>query len=445
MNMDIYKLEKPDFKKINESEVFAKIDDSSVFDRVKKFSEERYLYWDDAKYKNHPEGLTNLEFWYLVKQIRKLMSSPTYLISESGRKFFWVRLGYTDEFLHKIDMYTGGQVFTLKDSISLENKQKFMSRGILEEAIASSQLEGANTTRQAAKKMILENRPPRNKSEKMIVNNYITMKALEDEYKNKELSLEMLFELHQMLVKDTVPSEEQGRLRTDKDNIVVSNSEVVTHVPPKEKFLKSEMNRLITYANDQEGEKFLHPVIKAIFIHFWIGYLHPFTDGNGRLARTLFYWYLLKNNYWTFMYLPISSIIKNSPSQYSKAFIYTEQDDLDLTYFYDYHIRKIMKSIENFNEYIDKIVKENRKIDELLGRSYSLNDRQKQLLHYLLAEGESAYATVLSHRTLNNIGRITAARDLKDLEKKNLLIAKKVGKFVNYYSSQMLQDKLFNS
>lgn len=443
MSMDRYILEKPNFNSIDTTKVLKEFTENPVnkYSFIMQVSEPRYLYWDEVKYRQIPADMNHVEFWYLVKQIRKLSSRPTFLVAENGVPFVWLRLTYTDEFLHKIDTHTGGQIFATHEVISQENRQKFISRGILEEAIASSQLEGANTTRQAAKQMILEKRQPRNRSEKMIVNNYKTMLALDQDFKNNELSHELLFELHHLITKDTVSANEQYRYRRDSDEVTVNNTKYITHIPPKESFLINQMDRLVKYANDKEGgSSFVHPIIKAIFLHFWVGYLHPFTDGNGRLARALFYWHLLKNNYWTFMYLPISSIIKKSPVQYSNAYIYTEQDGLDLTYFYDYHMRKIMKSIEEFNVYIDKIIYENKQIDSLLGRNYLLNERQKQLLHYLLAEDEYAYVTVSSHSTLNRIGRITSAKDLKHLARTNLLEAKRVGKFIHYYASDVLKN-----
>ena len=179
----------------------------------------------------------------------------------------------------------------------------------------------------------------------------------------------MLFELHRMLTYKTVSREEQGRFRKDQDHIVVSgqigSQEYITHLPPTEMFVKKEIGRLIDYANDQNGEKFIHPIIKAIFLHFWFGYLHPFTDGNGRLARALFYWYLLRKGYWTVMYLPISLVIKRAPVQYAMAYIYSEQDAHDATYFFDFHIRKIMQAMNDFNEYVSRKISENRKIDNI--------------------------------------------------------------------------------
>jgi len=440
--MEEYKLEKPDLNTIDKASVLRKFTENQrkYIPFILNASEPEYLYWDKLKHKTIPDDLKREEFWYLIRQIRQLSSRPTSIKAENGDFFTWLRLTYTDEFLHKIDVHTGGQIFAPYEAIKEESRQKFIARGILEEAIASSQLEGANTTRKVAKMMILEHRAPRNSSEKMIINNYNTMKSLEQDYKNKELSIELLFEIHSMLTKDTVPVNEQHRFRKNVDEIVVRNDKTIAHVPPKEEFLNSEINRLINFANDTEEGMFTHPIIKAIFLHFWIGYLHPFTDGNGRLARALFYWYLLKKGYWTFMYLPISSIIKNSPVQYANAYIYSEQDGLDLTYFYDYHIRKIVQSLEEFKKYVNKVNLENKQIDITLGREIILNDRQKQLIHFLLSEAQEGYVTVTSHMSLNNIARRTAFSDLKQLEQKELLKSRKEGIFTKYYVSNKLKE-----
>ena len=210
--MEPLKVEKADFSKIDKSEVLNKATKDESFDitnYIKEVNEPRYLYWDEVKYKPTPKNLNSIEYWFLVKQLRKLLSTPTPIKAENGNFFKWVRLTYTDEYLHEIDMHTGGQIFATYEILSQDIKQKFLSRGVIEEAIASSQLEGAHTTRAVAKKMILEKRKPRNESEKMIMNNYITMSSLEEDFKNEELSEKTLFDLHAMITKDTLSRDKQ--------------------------------------------------------------------------------------------------------------------------------------------------------------------------------------------------------------------------------------------
>lgn len=135
----------------------------------------------------------------------------------------------------------------------------------------------------------------RTKSEQMIINNYRVMRKIEEEYQSQPLSMYLLQNLQSQLTEKKTLDEQYnpGELRKDSDEIVVYYDKKIAHIPPKADFVKSELERLITYANDDAD--FVHPVIKAIQLHFWIGYLHPFPDGNGRLARSIFYWYLFKH------------------------------------------------------------------------------------------------------------------------------------------------------
>lgn len=437
-------LKKPDLKHVDRKKILSVLEtDLDKYRKLyEKSNEPKYVYWDKFQYMAQDTYLNSEELWYLVSQFRSISSIETSIKAEGGSFFRWLRLPSTEEQLHTIDMLSGGQLLPYPNIISQSTQQTFINRGILEEAIASSQLEGAHTTRAAARKMIIEKREPRNTSERMILNNYQTMNMLEEDYKNKDLSLDLLYEIHRMLTKETIDELEQNRLRKNKDAIIVrgqiGSTEYTSHVPPKESFIKAEIERLIKYANDQTGEKFTHPIIKAIFLHFWVGYLHPFTDGNGRLARALFYWYLLKKGYWTFMFLPISTVIKKVPSQYALAYIYSEQDNFDITYFYDFHLRKILQAIEEFRLYINDKIKENKEIDKIISNTVVLNERQKQLIHYLVSDQNSS-TTVTSHATINNISRQTAAKDLKQMESFNLFISKKEGKYIRYSSSEELR------
>ena len=439
-----YYIDKPNLNKIDKLSIFEKLE--KLGDKFNKYLQEinepKYLYWDEAKYKQTPVGLNPQEAWFLARRFRSLVSSPTPIKTEKGNNFKWIKLPHIDKFLHEIDINSGGQVFASIDTLTDVNRQKFLSRGILEEAIASSQLEGAHTTRNAARLMIANKREPRNKDEQMILNNYNTILKIDEDYKNKPLSEELIFELHRMLTNKTIGENETGRYRRNTDNIVVQgqigNEDYITHTPPSEKFVKSEMSRLINYANDISDEGFFHPIVKAIFLHFWIGYLHPFVDGNGRLARSLFYWYLLRKNYWTFMYLPISLIIKRAPTQYAMAYIYSEQDNCDVTYFFDFHIRKIMQALDDFNEYIDRKMGENKEIDRIINKNIILSERQKYLLHYVISDS-SFYITTTSHATINTITRQTAAKDIQELVNLGFIEGNRDGKYIRYRATNQLR------
>ncbi len=351
------------------------------------------------------------------------------MYDETGKYFTWLRLPGLDEFLHTIDLELGGTLAsTFIDDSTI--RRRFISRGIMEEAIASSQLEGANTTRKAAKRMLSEKHKPANRSEHMILNNYRAMICVEESLKSQPVNMTMLLDLHRMLTENTLPPEDVGRLRTKADNITVADATtgVIYHNPPSEDFLRRELPRLIQYANDEIDERqFIHPVIKAIFLHFWIGYLHPFVDGNGRMARILFYWYVIRKGYWAFAYLPISRIIKTSPAQYRDAYVYSEQDDNDLTYFLDYNIKKLAQAKSVFEAYAKRKTEENRRMTRMAREEYGLNDRQIQLLRYL-HKNPNAATSIRTHARVYDISQVTARKDLEGLEKVGFLSSKKIGR-----------------
>ena len=185
----------------------------------------------------------------------------------------------------------------------------------MEEAITSSQLEGASTTRKIAKEMLETKRQPIDKSEQMIFNNYLLMKkALER--KDEALSIELILELHAIATYKAIDNDAiSGALREDNDIAVSNLYNELAHTPPCFSSLKERLLSLCDFANEKHdganSDTFIHPLVKAIILHFMIGYIHPFGDGNGRTARAIFYWYMLSSGYWLFEYVSISKLMKN--------------------------------------------------------------------------------------------------------------------------------------
>ncbi len=285
----------------------------------------------------------------------------------------------------------------------------------MEEAIASSQLEGADTARRLAKDMLRSGRTPRTRGEQMIVNNYRAIQFLRDRRESK-LTPDVILELQEIVVRNTLDDEgHAGRLRVDEDDVVVENRSdgSVLHEPPAATELPERLRRLCDFANveGQESEEFVHPVVRAILIHYQLAYDHPFCDGNGRTARALFYWSVLNAGYWLFEFLPISRLILNSPGRYGRAFLYTETDDDDVTYFINYNLDIISKARAELRSYLAKKQREIADARVVFEADDNLNHRQRALLLHAMRHPDGTY-TIEGHRASHGIVYQTARADL---------------------------------
>ena len=379
-----------------------------------------YLYWSQLKYKakdTPPE-----ELWQAVKLYRVLNQRT---IKFGKYTFSYVLTDYIQQALHLFDMHIGGTL-TSNMGIAETDTHKFMMSSIMEESIASSQIEGANTTRKKAKEMIQKGIKPKTKSEVMIVNNYNTMQYIV-QHKNNPLTPESLLHLHQLISHKPLDIEaEEGTFRTHNDIYVVdfSSSEVV-HTSPDASEIPELIGELCTFFNTNT-HNFIHPLIKACILHFMIGYIHPFTDGNGRTARALFYWYMLKSGYWLTEYLSISRIIKESKSQYEKAFLYTEADDNDLSYFISYQLKAMEKAFDALKDYINRKQKEIFQASQFM-KIAGVNERMAQIIKIIYDDPER----ILSIKEIENrflVSNYTARTDLKQLVDLGFLEAISVNK-----------------
>ena len=209
----------------------------------------------------------------------------------------------------------------------------------------------------------------------------------------------------------------------------------IVHTPPSFEELNELMNSFCEFFNNNPKENFIHPIVKASILHFLIGYIHPFVDGNGRTARALFYWYLLKNGYWLTEYLSISRVILKTKTQYEKAYIYTEIDEMDVTYFIHYQVKVLTQAFEDLKSYIAKKKKEENNLSKYL-KLQNINDRQAQIL-YWIEEDSNRFFTVKEIETIFKITNQTARTDIEYLVEKEFL--KKVSinnKSFNYWKGE---------
>jgi Fic family protein len=198
---------------------------------------------------------------------------------------------------------------------------------------------------------------------------------------------------------------------------------------------------LCDFANNENENVFIHPVVKGIILHFLIGYIHPFVDGNGRTARTIFYWYLMRQGYWLVEYMSISRIILKGRAQYAKAYLFTEYDENDLTYFIAYNVKAVTTALEDLKKYIYKKTQEKKKIIALL-KNINFNDRQVVLIKDLLQD-KNQYFTVKQIEQRFKVSNQTARNDLVELQKKKVLLEKKSGKKSQFFAAENF-EKILN-
>jgi Fic family protein len=321
-------------------------------------SQGRYLHWNDFKWRIE-KGDDESAAWLVTKLSRQVISKPlTTLEAENERYFCYGIPSSLFAQLHIIDKLTGGERSISPGAlISSHEKNRYLIKSLMqEEAITSSQLEGASTTREVAKEMLEKNLTPKDKSQQMILNNYLLMKKALEKQKD-ELSIEFILELHQIATHDAIENQATpGELRTDNSVFVTDSSGENTFQPPDSNTIRSRLEHLCVFANEDHSDRsnFIHPIIKAIILHFMIAYIHPFGDGNGRTARAIFYWSILRSGYWLFEYVSISKFIQEKRGDYDKAFIYTESDEFDLTYFLYNQVDTIEKAVQSLYEYIDR-------------------------------------------------------------------------------------------
>ncbi len=334
-----------------------------------------YEYWDTVKYKQLPEGLSAKDLWCTVVADR-LKSALT-----AWNKYA-IHFSLTNKMqkaCHEFDMNFGGS-WESSSLIPENHKERYLLSSLMEEAISSSQMEGAATTRKVAKDMLRKKMAPKDKSQQMIFNNYQTIQFIVAN-KHKPLTTELLMHIHRLMTDKTLENaDDAGRFR-QSDDVVVENSitHEVVHTPPPFEDLPQFMEDLCKFFNTEDQRPFIHPIIKGIIIHFMIAYMHPFVDGNGRTARALFYWYMLKQGYWLTEYLSISRVIYRSKKSYEKAFLYAEADGNDIGYFIAYNIKVLELAFKDLQNYLKRKMRERKRASSFLHIA-DINERQAEII-----------------------------------------------------------------
>ena len=407
----------------------------------------RYRHWHKLQHLPPPSGLTRHQWWLAIKLARQALYLPIPLQDIQGRAFQFAMPDIAQQMVHTIDRQALGSIEATATMPPEPDQRRYLIHSLQEEAISSSQLEGAATTRQDAKRMLREERKPQDKSERMILNNYHGMRFIADRAKDAPLTPELVFELHGILTADTLDKPQSvGRFRRDDEEIVVQDMEGRTlHTPPPEATLPARLQALCDFANTSSDTPFIHPVIRSILLHFWLAYDHPFVDGNGRTARALFYWSMSRHGYWLMEYVSISRLLMQARSSYHRAFLYTETDENDVTYFLLHQCRIILRSIDDLHAYLARKMDDQRRARELLRTTataeFNLNHRQSALIRYALDNPGTAYS-IRRHQLYHDVSYATARADLLGAVEVGLFLKGKQGRAFVFFAQSDLGRRL---
>jgi Fic family protein len=410
---------------------------------------DRYLHWDKLRRLPTPEGLSSKQWWLKIKLARANERRKLPLTDSYGRSFGFTLPDVVLRHLHYVDQRCSGEIGMEKVVTSeKEAGRRFLVNSLMEEAIRSSQLEGATTSRVVAKEMLRTGRSPKGLGERMIANNYRALQFVQDELSG-DLTPEAVLELHRIVTEGTLDNPDAaGRLQqTDEVRVVVSDRDDKdpVHRPPPAEELPQRMELLCRFANGaDDGAQFVHPVVRAILLHFWLAYDHPFEDGNGRTARILFFWAMRRQGYWLAEYLPISRFIRRARAQYGRAFLETETDEGDVTYFLIHQLKVIEQAIADLDRYLQRKIVEQDEMKRMLHDIDALNGRQLVLLTHAAKNPDHTY-TFAGHARSNRVTHETARADLGDLAERGLLIRRRRGRTYVFEVPPDLPERLRES
>ncbi|HMP04224.1 MAG TPA: Fic family protein [Gemmatales bacterium] len=401
--------------------------------------------WDDCRHRAFDLGLAPEVLWQCVKfsRLSDRMETP---VRDLQDRPFTLRLPpAAQRALHDVDRFLGGYLGQeLGPRFDTEpERQRWLQTSLQEEALTSSLIEGAVVAREAAREMLRVGRQPRDLGERMVLNNFRTIRWL-NEHRHEPLTVGMLTEIQAQLTDQTLAKPDAvGRLRRPSEEIQIVDEEEsdVVHIPPSARVLKKRLEALCRFANGTDNDPaFIHPAVRAIILHFWLAYDHPFCDGNGRTARALFYWSMLRQGYWLAEYLSISSVIRERHRQYYRAFEHSEKDDNDLTYFVLFHLRVITESIDQFRRYVER--KQSERLQALPpALILQLNHRQQALLTKARNEPATVF-TYTSHAGSHGITLATARTDILELEQLGYLVANRKGRRFTFHAAPDLDRRL---
>ncbi|MBQ7741937.1 MAG: Fic family protein [Bacteroidaceae bacterium] len=211
---------------------------------------------------------------------------------------------------------------------------------------------------------------------------------------------------------------EIGQYRTNEEHIVsgMFGREKIHYIAPSPDRVEKEMQKFLTWFDKDEP---VSSVIRSAIAHFWFVSIHPFEDGNGRLARILSDMLLARGEKSEFRFYNVSSQINKDKNHYYDILERMQHGDGDITEWLTWYLQKLVNALDEADTIVTTIL--NKSFFWQKASVVPMTERQTQMLNLFL-DGYEAKITSKTWATLAKCSKDTAIRDIQDLVAKNILI-----------------------
>ena len=300
-----------------------------------------------------------------------------------------------------------------------QSSRLYGTRAMEEEILSTFRIEQIDTSRESVRR-ILSGQAPENEEEHRIYGMKQGLEFIAD--RSHTITEENLFRLYQMTIGDFLPEEDRllpGHwYRHDGVTVIDGKTE---HIGLPWQKLPAYMKELTAFAAEKAAQ---NDLIKAAALHFALTYLHPYFDGNGRMARLLHLWYLVQQGYSSALFVPMSRFVEESCARYYKAYTRVEQNQqisgvLDVTPFLVYFAESVYhrlgedqpqpRTLQAFEEALrqGKITEKERALWQFVLTAYGSEEFSTKRLEKDF--GDAAYATLRSFvLKFENLGLLTS-------------------------------------
>nr|WP_283091270.1 Fic family protein [Bacteroides pyogenes] len=210
---------------------------------------------------------------------------------------------------------------------------------------------------------------------------------------------------------------EVGQYRTSEEHIVsgMFGREKIHYIAPSPERVDEEMAHFLDWFNSQEN---INSVIRSAIAHFWFVSIHPFEDGNGRLARILSDMLLARADKSEFRFYNISSQINKDKNHYYDILEKAQHGDGDITEWICWYAHTLSVALDEAENIVSTVL--NKNFFWQKASSVPLSRRQTDMLNLFL-DGYEAKITSKTWASLAKCSKDTAIRDIQDLIEKDIL------------------------